>query len=140
MAKDSNKSKKQASTASASSASSNGNPNTDKVTVYTSDTLDRGFLIEHTEEILGKKPFNWQIDAAAAILCGEDVVLDVGTGCGKSLCFSIPLVLNNTDVALRVTPLTALIIDQAESSNLQSITLCSKTMVVHEAKTLYKHI
>ncbi|KAF4590231.1 hypothetical protein EYR38_009529 [Pleurotus pulmonarius] len=124
MAKDSNKSKKRASTASTSSASLNGDPNTDKVTIYTSDTLNRGLLIERTEEILGKKPFDWQIDAAAAVLCGEDVVLDVGTGCGKSLCFSIPLVLNNTDVALRITPLTALMIDQAESSKLQSIALC----------------
>ncbi|KAL4257395.1 hypothetical protein AB1N83_012438 [Pleurotus pulmonarius] len=140
MAKDSNKSKKRASTASTSSASLNGDPNTDKVTIYTSDTLNRGLLIERTEEILGKKPFDWQIDAAAAVLCGEDVVLDVGTGCGKSLCFSIPLVLNNTDVALRITPLTALMIDQAESSKLQSIALCSETMAVHGAKTLYKHI
>ncbi|KAF4590210.1 hypothetical protein EYR38_009508 [Pleurotus pulmonarius] len=125
MAKDSNKSKKRASTASTSSASLNGDPNTDKVTIYTSDTLNRGLLIERTEEILGKKPFDWQIDAAAAVLCGEDVVLDVGTGCGKSLCFSIPLVLNDTDVALRITPLTALMIDQAESSKLQSIALCT---------------
>lgn len=84
----------------------------DKVQMYTPDTLDRGLLMKRTEEVLGKRPFDWQIDAAAAILCGEDVVLDVGTGCGKSLCFSMPLVLHESDVALWITPLTALMIDQ----------------------------
>ena len=56
--------------------------------------------------------FAWQLETGAAVLCGEDVIVDVGTGSGKTLSFSIPLVLHETDVALRVTPLTALMIDQ----------------------------
>jgi ATP-dependent helicase YprA (DUF1998 family) len=64
-------------------------------------------------EVFGKRPFTWQLDAAQAILCGQDVVLDIGTGSGKTLCFTLPLLLNNSDIALTVSPLTALMIDQA---------------------------
>jgi len=39
--------------------------------------------------------------------------LDIGTGSGKTLCFTLPLLLNNSDIALTVSPLTALMIDQA---------------------------
>ena len=34
------------------------------------------------------------------------------TGSGKTLCFSLPLILNDTDMVLTVSPLTALMIDQ----------------------------
>jgi len=73
--------------------------------------LDYEALAAHTEAILGHVAFGWQMEIRAAALCGEDVIVDVGTGCGKSLPFSIPLVLHETDVALRVTPFTALMID-----------------------------
>ncbi|KAL4253432.1 P-loop containing nucleoside triphosphate hydrolase, partial [Pleurotus pulmonarius] len=96
--------------------------------------------MKRTEEVLGKRLFDWQIGAAAAILCGEDVVLDVGTGCGKSLCFSMPLVLHESDIALRITPLTALMIDQADSSQLHNIALCGETMGKQGAEEIYKHI
>jgi ATP-dependent helicase YprA (DUF1998 family) len=54
-----------------------------------------------------------QLEAAQAVLYGGDVVLDVGTGSGKTLCFTLPLLLNNSDIALTISPLTALMIDQA---------------------------
>jgi len=62
--------------------------------------------------ILGLKPFQWQLEIAAAVLCGEDVIIDVGTGSGKTLCFALPLLLHETDIVLVVSPLTALMIDQ----------------------------
>jgi superfamily II DNA helicase RecQ len=43
------------------------------------------------------------------------VVLDVGTGSGKTLCFSLPL-LNEKDISITVSPLTALMIDQVSAS------------------------
>jgi superfamily II DNA helicase RecQ len=41
-----------------------------------------------------KKKKKWQLDASQAILCGQDVIVDVGTGSGKTLCFSLPLLLD----------------------------------------------
>lgn len=82
------------------------------VRIYEKEELDYEALAARTKVILGQVAFGWQMEIGAAALCGEDVIVDVGTGCGKSLSFSIPLVLHETDVALRVTPLTALMIDQ----------------------------
>ena len=76
------------------------------------EEIDIGLLSHKAYEILGKHPFRWQLEAATAILCGKDVVLDVGTGSGKSLCFSLPLLQNERDVSLTILPLTALMIDQ----------------------------
>jgi DEAD/DEAH box helicase len=83
-----------------------------KVKQYTVEELDLGLISDMAYEKLGKRPFQWQLEAAAAILCGKDVVLDVGTGSGKTLCFSLPLLLNERDVSLTISPLTALMIDQ----------------------------
>lgn len=80
--------------------------------IYKPDELNRETLAARTKAVLNKVAFAWQIEIGAAILCGKDVIVDVGTGSGKSLSFSIPLVLHETDIALRVTPLTALMIDQ----------------------------
>jgi ATP-dependent helicase YprA (DUF1998 family) len=82
------------------------------VRIYKPEDLNHDDLAARTKTILGKVAFAWQLEIGAAAMCGEDVIVDVGTGCGKSLGFSIPLVLHETDIALRVTPLTALMIDQ----------------------------
>jgi hypothetical protein len=54
-----------------------------KVKQYTAEELDFGLISDKAYEKLGKRPFRWQLEAAAAILCGRDVVLDVGTGSGS---------------------------------------------------------
>ena len=82
------------------------------VRIYKPEELDHEGLATRTKTVLGKVAFAWQLEIGAVAMCGEDVIVDVGTGCGKSLGFSIPLVLHETDIALRVTPLTALMIDQ----------------------------
>jgi len=79
---------------------------------YTNNEISRTLLSELSERILGRKPFEWQLDAAAALLRGEDLVLDVGTGSGKTLVFALPLLLSDTDVIIVVSPLSALMIDQ----------------------------
>jgi superfamily II DNA helicase RecQ len=48
----------------------------------------------------------------AAILRGKDVIIDVGTGCSKKLCFTLPILLNATDISMIVLLLSALIIDK----------------------------
>jgi superfamily II DNA helicase RecQ len=83
-----------------------------KVRIYKPEELNLNHLASKTESILHKTPFPRQLDVAAAVLCGEDCVVDVGTGNRKTLSLQIPCVLNNTDMSLRVAPLTALMIDQ----------------------------
>ena len=83
-----------------------------KVKQYTPEELDLHVISDKSYEKLGKQPFQWQLEAAVAVLCGKDAVLDVGTGSGKTLCFSLPLLLDERDVSLTISPLTALMIDQ----------------------------
>ena len=90
------------------SVRSAANPLQMSVQIYKPEELDHKHLTTRVKEVLGKVAFAWQIEIGAADLCGEDVIVDVGTGCGKSLLFFIPLLL-------RVTPLTAIMIDQVST-------------------------
>lgn len=91
-----------------------------KVKQYTADELDLALISDKAFEKLGKRPFRWQLECALATLSGKDVVLDVGTGSGKTLCFSLPLLLNDRDMALTISPLTALMVDQVNSLDLST--------------------
>jgi superfamily II DNA helicase RecQ len=83
-----------------------------KVRRYTPAEINVHRLVAQAQEVFGCKPFEWQLEVTKAILGGEDVIVDVGTGNGKSLCFSLPLLINKNDVNLVILPLTALMIDQ----------------------------
>ncbi|KAF8888416.1 hypothetical protein CPB84DRAFT_1849660 [Gymnopilus junonius] len=87
-------------------------PAQSKVKQYKPEELDLKAISDRSYQGLSVRPFRWQLDAAAAILCGKDVVLDVGTGSGKTLYFSLPLLLNEKDISISVSPLTALMINQ----------------------------
>ncbi|KAJ7839336.1 hypothetical protein B0H14DRAFT_2588007 [Mycena olivaceomarginata] len=58
---------------------------------YRSEEISLDILIARADEILGTKPFTFQLEAAAAVLCGEDAIIDVGTGCGESVIFVLGL-------------------------------------------------
>lgn len=94
---------------------------------YKPEEIDLEQLSRCAEEVLNKKPFLWQLEVAVAILCGEDVIVDVGTGCGKTLCFILPLFLATEDIVVVVSPLSALMIDQVSSvtciPSLQGLTI-----------------
>lgn len=81
-----------------------------KIEDITNEILDK--ISQKVEELVGYKPFSWQLDAILPILCGEDVWIDVGTGCGKSLCFLLSTMVHSEDIALVVSPLSALMLDQ----------------------------
>ena len=82
---------------------------------YSPSEIDLESISTLAFEELGQCPFQWQLEATAAILTGNDVVLDVGTGCGKSLCFSLPLLFSKSDISITMSPLTALMIDQVST-------------------------
>ncbi|KIJ92704.1 hypothetical protein K443DRAFT_78501, partial [Laccaria amethystina LaAM-08-1] len=111
-----------------------------KVKQYTAEELDLALLSDKCFEKLGKQPFRWQLECALAILRGKDVVLDVGTGSGKTLCFSLPLVLSDKDIALSVSPLTALMVDQSDSAALKTIAVCQETISCAGPDKLYSDI
>ncbi|KAJ7796711.1 P-loop containing nucleoside triphosphate hydrolase protein [Mycena olivaceomarginata] len=79
---------------------------------YKSDEISLDHLVARAGEVLSTKPFLFQLEAAAAVLRGEDEIIDVGIGCGKTMCFTLPLLLDPTDISLIVSPLSALMIDQ----------------------------
>jgi superfamily II DNA helicase RecQ len=87
-------------------------PDLSTVRKYKPEEVDLNVLAGKASQVYGKQPFKWQLDIATAILCGEDVIVDVGTGSGKTLCFSLPLLLDEKDINLTVSPLTALMVDQ----------------------------
>ena len=79
---------------------------------YKPEDVDLNVLVGKASQVDGKQPFKQQLDTALAILCGEDVVIDVRTGSWKTLCFSLPLLLDEKDINIIVSPLTALMVDQ----------------------------
>lgn len=83
---------------------------------YKPEEIDIDLLVRRAHEILAAKPFQFQLEVAAAVLRGEDVIIDVGTGCGKTLCFTLPLLLDAEDISMIVSPLSALMIDQVSPS------------------------
>ena len=56
-----------------------------------------------------------QVETIAAALRGEDVLTILPTGGGKSLCYQLPALLDETGTTLVVSPLIALMKDQVES-------------------------
>ena len=127
-----------------------------RVRNYKPEEINLDELSRKAEQILQRKPFQWQLDAASAILQGNDVIVDVGTGSGKTLCFSLPLLQHETDMALTVSPLSALMIDQvcyrllncksllilhskkADSAELSTVAVCAETMQRVGEEKLYE--
>lgn len=60
----------------------------------------------------GKRPYEWQLDAAEALLLGVDSIVVAGTGVGKTLPFVMPLLFNPKNHMLIISPLKALQRDQ----------------------------
>ena len=83
-----------------------------KVRIFNAGEVNIEILAERALAVLHRRPFLWQLETAEAILRGEDVIIDVGTGSGKTLCFTLPLLTNETDMVIVVSPLTALMVDQ----------------------------
>ena len=62
---------------------------------YKPGEVNKPSLKSLVRQTSGCEPFDWQIATAIAVLEGRDVILDVGTGSGKTLDFSLAPVLNN---------------------------------------------
>jgi len=67
---------------------------------YKAEDIDLAHLSSFSEAKLGVKPFQFQLEIAAAILWGEDVIADIMTGGGKTLCLILPILLNEEDITI----------------------------------------
>jgi superfamily II DNA helicase RecQ len=92
--------------------------------------VDLGLLKARFRETSGREAYPWQLEAAIAVLEGEDVILDVGTGGGKTFCTSLPLLLDERDIGIVVSPISALMIDQAQAtgSDFSAVALYKETL------------
>jgi ATP-dependent helicase YprA (DUF1998 family) len=87
-------------------------PLASKVKIYKEGELDIPEMVTSSRIRLGKTPHEFQKRFFANVMQGSDVILDIGTGSGKSLCFDLPVLGNEKDIVLVVSPLSALIIEQ----------------------------
>src|ERR1700761_5601513 len=83
-----------------------------KVKIFKHGEIDVPAMVSVARIRLGKAPHNFQKLFFANIMQGRDVILDIGTGSGKSLCFDLPVLQNAEDIVLVVSPLSALILEQ----------------------------
>ncbi|KAJ7310179.1 P-loop containing nucleoside triphosphate hydrolase protein [Mycena albidolilacea] len=113
-------------------------PLASKVKIYKEGELDIPAMVTSSRIRLGKIPHEFQKRFFANVMQGSDVILDIGTGSGKSLCFDLPVLGNEKDIVLVVSPLSALIIEQAAASPLSSIAVCKETLLVEGRDALYK--
>ncbi|KAJ7686508.1 hypothetical protein B0H17DRAFT_1071791 [Mycena rosella] len=65
-------------------------PLSSKVKIYKADKIDLAAIVQSSAYRLGKTPHEFQTQFYSNIMQGRDVVLDIGTGSGKSLCFDLP--------------------------------------------------
>ena len=65
-----------------------------------------------------RRPYDWQLDAAEALLLDLDCVIVAGTGAGKTIPFALPLFVQESQnkLVLILSPLNALETDQVKFS------------------------
>jgi superfamily II DNA or RNA helicase len=60
-------------------------------------------------------PRTFQLQASIATLNGRDTIITAGTGCGKTLCLLIPMLLRPNTISLTISPLKRLQTTQANN-------------------------
>jgi ATP-dependent helicase YprA (DUF1998 family) len=89
---------------------------------------DRNYDSEGTRQTMSRKlqdifngriPYEWQLDAAEALILGLDCVVVAGTGAGKTIPFVLPLFVQDSrdKLVLIISLLNALETDQARVSH-----------------------
>lgn len=94
------------------------------------------------EEKFQKRPCRWQCQVAQSVLQGKDVIIDVGTGMGKTLAFFIPILFRPKKVQIIVTALNVLgkqNVEQLEKAGISAISISSDT-ATHDNFRVSSHL
>ena len=59
----------------------------------------------------------FQVDAAAELMAGHDVMISTATGTGKTMCYQLPVITEMAKTILVVCPLLSLMEDQVKRVN-----------------------
>ncbi|KAJ6612995.1 P-loop containing nucleoside triphosphate hydrolase protein [Mycena sp. CBHHK59/15] len=113
-------------------------PLASKVKIYKASEINIPAIIASSRVRLGKTLHEFQTGFFANVMQGRDIVLDIGTGSGKSLCFDLPVLSNSEYIVIIVSPLSALMLEQASASLLESIAICKETLTAEGQSALYK--
>ena len=91
-------------------------------------------------QAFGSEPFtgSWQIATATAVLEGRDAILDVGTGSGKTLDFSLTSVMDKEEIVDIISPLSSLMIEQMDNAPISTVAICRKTFSRVPKDELYR--
>ena len=81
---------------------------------YCSTRFHEHLRDEFISQTGGKRPYQWQLDAAEAFDLGLHCTILAGTGAGKTLPFIMPAFVNPRNVYIIVSPLNALEEDQVK--------------------------
>lgn len=75
----------------------------------------------------GQDPYEWQLDAAEAVILGLDTVVIAGTSSGKTIPFLLPLLLDKKKKAIVISPLKVL----QEEQVCEAYTLLSFSVLIN---------
>ncbi|GLB41684.1 putative P-loop containing nucleoside triphosphate hydrolase protein [Lyophyllum shimeji] len=79
---------------------------------YCSATTRAKLSEEFSARMNQRRPYDWQVDVAEALILGLDCTVIAGTGAGKTMPFVMPLFVEPKKVVIIISPLNALEEDQ----------------------------
>lgn len=84
-----------------------------------------------SQQVFGLRPCQWQVEFAQALLKGDsDIMMQVGTGMGKTLAFWLPLLFRRSSILFVVTALNILgqqNVDQLKAAGICAISINHET-------------
>ena len=83
-------------------------------------------------QAFGSEPFTCIRQIATAttstVLEGRDAILDVGTGSGKTLDFSLASVMDKEEIFDIISPLSSLMIEQMDNAPISTVAICREIL------------